>query len=281
MITRAPKIVEVSGWESDGTTTATEQEVDVEGNLQLDPPNGTIMEFGNPGGAPGVEFWKWDKSQYDGIGAKLARLASLGIGLDPTVTMEVKFNDNGGVDRVNYYDSDNALIGYFSSDGISWQAGSLMVSTTLYSDYLQPAFTTSDLNLHMRNNAYKINFNNADSKKTSLWIPPLVQTINATPVDYATIPVAEGKAFNVEARLVATPPDLSQMAIFHIIKGFKRATAGNVTAQANSYIFKETGGWAVDASLEADTGNQTVDLRVTGIAGNVDWKAELKFFDQN
>ena len=110
----------------------------------------------------------------------------------------------------------------------------------------------------------------------------LLQTINATPTDIATVAVSEGEAYYVEAKIVGRKSDGTERAIYKLIGSFYRNTAGNVTKEGITQkipLIESNSAW--DANLVADTGNQTVDVRVTGeAAANVDWKCALEYFHQ-
>jgi hypothetical protein len=217
-----------------------------------------------------------------GIENAILTSSKLGLNKTPAVTIEIKFNDNGGVDRVNYYDSDNALIGYWNSDGVSWQAGSLSIGSSLYSNYLLPILTAADLNFYIRNNAYKFNFNNANGKKTSLWLPSILQTGGVTPVDLAAIYVAEGETWRVRANVIGVKTDNGDRGLYDVTGFFYRPAAGNVTQQGatispTGYPVLSDVTWGL-VTLNADTGNQTIDLRVSGKAlTTIDWSAEIEF----
>ena len=108
----------------------------------------------------------------------------------------------------------------------------------------------------------------------------ILQTVNATPVDLTTIDVAEGEAFYVYAKIVARKSDGSERALYDLKGLFYRNTAGNVAQQGSTQVVEIESAVAWDADLVADTGNQTVDIKITGEAANVDWKCEVLYFKQ-
>jgi len=104
-----------------------------------------------------------------------------------------------------------------------------------------------------------------------------ITTLDATPVDLEAITVAEEEVVDAEVIVVARKSDGTQRAIYHLEGVFYRNTAGNVTQQGNTaslFIRRSTS--AYDVNLEADTTNQTVDVRVTGVAATtIKWEARI------
>ncbi len=107
-----------------------------------------------------------------------------------------------------------------------------------------------------------------------------VQTTDATVTDISTIPVAEGDEVSVEVTILGQQSDNSNRALYHLFGLFYRNSGGNVTQQGDTYALPDIESdtdWEGD--LVADTGNQTIDIRVTGKAATtINWRAEIKYF---
>jgi len=106
-----------------------------------------------------------------------------------------------------------------------------------------------------------------------------LQTSDATITDIATIDVAEGDVFQVEAYVLGRKSDGTDRAIYHLEGCFYRNAAGNVTQQgATTVITSLESNVAWNCTLNADAGNQTIDVRVTGVAATtINWKAIVKY----
>ena len=106
------------------------------------------------------------------------------------------------------------------------------------------------------------------------------QTTDATITDLASVAVAEGDVWLVEAQVIGRKSDGSQRALYHLEGLFYRNVAGNVTQQGATTgitAIESDANW--DCTLNADIGTQSIDVRVTGVAGTIiDWKAALCYF---
>lgn len=103
-----------------------------------------------------------------------------------------------------------------------------------------------------------------------------IQTTDATVTDLISIELDEGDAINVEIDVIGHETDESNRAQYKKAGLFYRNTGGNVTRQgAETIISVIESNAAWDCTLEADTTNQTVDVRVTG-ASTVDWQAFVR-----
>lgn len=106
-----------------------------------------------------------------------------------------------------------------------------------------------------------------------------VTTTDATITDITTVSVAEGEVFLVEAQVIGRKSDGSQLALYHREGLFYRNTGGDVTQQGSITSLAEVesdASW--DCTLNADTTNQTIDVRVTGVADTtINWKCVIKY----
>ncbi len=101
-------------------------------------------------------------------------------------------------------------------------------------------------------------------------------TVNTTPVDLYAIPIAEGDVLIVECNVAGRKADGSERGVYHLEAVFYRNTGGDVTREGNTaslLIRRSTSSLVVE--IEPDTGNQTVDIRVTGLAANVKWEGRI------
>lgn len=106
-----------------------------------------------------------------------------------------------------------------------------------------------------------------------------VTTTNATATDIATVAVAELQAVTITAEVLGTKSDFTLACGGTITGAFRRASGGNVTVAGTplAVVSADAGFPAVPFDLVADTGNQTVDIRVTGIASTtINWKVTYK-----
>jgi hypothetical protein len=107
--------------------------------------------------------------------------------------------------------------------------------------------------------------------------PKKVTTTDATATEVANVPLAEGEAVVVRVIAVGSIADESAAAGGQIVGVFRRAAAGNVTqvgATQGTVVEDSAGTPAV--AFAADTTNQTVDVRVTGIASET-WRWEVGY----
>lgn len=101
-------------------------------------------------------------------------------------------------------------------------------------------------------------------------------TADATPIDLDDIAVAEGEVIDVEANVMARKADGSERAIYHLEALFYRNASGNVTREGNTAsLFTRRSTPSISVELEPDTGNQTADIRITGLAATVKWEARV------
>ena len=106
-----------------------------------------------------------------------------------------------------------------------------------------------------------------------------VQVTDAVETDIATISVAEGDFFHVRASCVGRKTDGSKFSSWSLIGKFYRNTAGDVTQFGDlTHIEEEASNEAAwNFTLAADTGNQTIDIRVTG-ENAVDFKTTYEYY---
>lgn len=104
-------------------------------------------------------------------------------------------------------------------------------------------------------------------------------TTDATVTAIHSIPVAEGEAITVRAVVTGRIANLSAAAGAVISATFRRAAAGNVTlVGAVQGATQEDSAGTPAITLAANTGAQTVELRVTGIAAETwTWEAHGDF----
>ena len=107
-----------------------------------------------------------------------------------------------------------------------------------------------------------------------------VATVDAALTEIANVAVPEDRVVYIEAIIVGRKDDGTDRATYKIAGCFYRNTAGNVTQQgATADVItpiESNASWLT--SLTADTGNQTIDINVQGVAAtNVDWKVEYKW----
>lgn len=105
-----------------------------------------------------------------------------------------------------------------------------------------------------------------------------VQTTDETVTDLASVALAEGDVVSVEITIIARKSDGSQRALYRLIGIFYRNASGNVTLQGDIVSINTVESDAAwDCALVADTANQTVDVRVVGVAATtINWKADVK-----
>lgn len=122
-----------------------------------------------------------------------------------------------------------------------------------------------------------INLGTLKTGLTTLRYTKTVQTTNDTPADIDAIPVVEARVVDVEVVVIARKADGTERGVYHLEGVFYRNTGGDVTQQGNTaslLIRRSTSALGVD--IVPDTGNQTVDVRVTGLAATtVKWEARV------
>ena len=109
-----------------------------------------------------------------------------------------------------------------------------------------------------------------------------LQTTDATVTDIDSLAVAEGEMFKVETEVVGRKSDGTDRAMYHLEGLFYRNTGGNVTQEGSTTsitTIESDATW--NCALVADTGNQTIDVQVTGKAATtVNWNSTLKYIKQ-
>ncbi|TXH14434.1 MAG: hypothetical protein E6R03_09225 [Hyphomicrobiaceae bacterium] len=106
-----------------------------------------------------------------------------------------------------------------------------------------------------------------------------VTTTDATVTVIASIPVAQLEGCTVEALVTGFKSDFTAGIFRHLACGFRRASAGNVTAiGAASGADVEDSAGTPAVTIAANTTAQTVELRVTGIvAETYKWEAHISY----
>ena len=109
------------------------------------------------------------------------------------------------------------------------------------------------------------------------------QTTDATVTTVTTVSVAEASAVIVKVRAIAARADYSAALGREAWAVFRRATAGNVTAVGTSQgTGQEDSAGSPTVTFAADTGNQTVDINVTGIAATTwNWTLYIETLVEN
>jgi len=93
-----------------------------------------------------------------------------------------------------------------------------------------------------------------------------IQTTDATPTDIVSIALAEGEMISVEARINAYRSDFTEALVARVFTGARRGTGGNVVViNSNLDIFEDSSG-SPTITVNADVGNQTLDIRFAGEA---------------
>lgn len=104
-----------------------------------------------------------------------------------------------------------------------------------------------------------------------------VTTTDATVTDIATIAVAELTAYTVTVRVIGTKSDYAASIGGTLTGTFRRATGGNVTAVGSvTAVLNEDSASAPTFTMAADTTNQTIDIRVTGVAAET-WSWRVSY----
>jgi hypothetical protein len=105
-------------------------------------------------------------------------------------------------------------------------------------------------------------------------------TTDATVTDLFTLALVEGDIVSIEIDVVGNVDSTGANRAQYKLTGlFYRNTAGNVTQQGSTTsisTIESDSDW--DCDLVADTGNQTIDVRVTGKAATtINWLATIKY----
>lgn len=104
-------------------------------------------------------------------------------------------------------------------------------------------------------------------------------TTGSTQTDIITFTIHPGETATVECDvMVQTDDGDTYRAVYHLKTGFYRAHDGNIT-QIDDLV--DVGSFesstSLDVDIVADTSNQTIDVRVTGIASTtLYWSAECR-----
>jgi hypothetical protein len=107
-----------------------------------------------------------------------------------------------------------------------------------------------------------------------------IQTADATETTILSLALPAGESIKIDAWIIARLSTGAKTAAWHIAGLFKRSSSGNVeqegvTLQKDSF-YTESMSWAV--AFAVDTTNQTVDLNVTGAAGeSVRWSVKANY----
>ena len=110
-----------------------------------------------------------------------------------------------------------------------------------------------------------------------------ITTTDATVTDILSIPLAEGQTIGLAVHLLGRRTDAGNagLSLDCTLYGmFRREAAGNVTqinqTLVDPAIYDDGAAW--NATLNADTTNQTVDVRVTGEIGvTIKWTARANY----
>lgn len=106
-----------------------------------------------------------------------------------------------------------------------------------------------------------------------------IQTSNDTQTDIATISLAEGEMLWVKALVGGAKSNHTEALGGEIFACARRQSGGNVTllgSNITNIIEDSAGSPSID--IVADTGNQTVDIRVTGIAATTyNWVCSYQY----
>lgn len=198
----------------------------------------------------------------------------LGLGTaTPSHAVHIVDSASGGKIRIQ-----NSATGTGANDGFTFELGGTEAYIWNFEDSVLYFGTNNVVRIKILNNGIIERYNSAGSKKVSQSVHG-VDTANATPVDLASIAVAEEETWHVEAGVVGRKSDGSQHASYHLQGLFYRNAGGNVTQSGSTVVSEIESDATWDADFIADTANQTIDLRVTGVAAtSIAWKADLKYF---
>lgn len=107
-----------------------------------------------------------------------------------------------------------------------------------------------------------------------------VTTTDATATTILSIPLAEGEAVMVCARVLMNRSTAAEGAYFNVEAAFRRASAGNVTqiSTTGALVSKEDSSGSPSVAFNANTTSQTVELKVTGEAAKTFyWLANYEY----
>jgi len=110
--------------------------------------------------------------------------------------------------------------------------------------------------------------------------PAVVQTLDNTTTTLASIVVAEASAVRITGEAAGAKSDYSAAAGRGFAVTARRATGGNVTivgsVQYDAAVQEDSGGSPV-IEVDANTGTQSIRVRVTGITAEIwNWKTSLR-----
>ena len=120
----------------------------------------------------------------------------------------------------------------------------------------------------------------ASSTTTANVVEKAKRTTDATPTDVVEIPIAEEKAVQLQARIMARKSDGTILLSNTLSVLAYRNTGGNVTIAGDilSIDSHATDGCVYTATVVANTTNQSAAVRCTGAAGaTVDWVVNVNY----
>lgn len=105
-----------------------------------------------------------------------------------------------------------------------------------------------------------------------------IQTTDATVTDIVEIPLAEGKVISVDVDVIGRKSDGTDRAGYRITGTLYRNTSGNVILEGQTSYGSHESSAAWDVDIAADTTEQAVDVRVTGVAATtINWDAVVRY----
>lgn len=110
------------------------------------------------------------------------------------------------------------------------------------------------------------------SGKVDLW--GKVATTDDTVTQIVAIPVSVGEGALISGYLLGVQDDEADAVVVEIVAAATRAAAGNVTIEGTSAVRVIESDAATNATVTADTTNQTVDINVVGITAE-NWRWEF------
>ncbi len=123
---------------------------------------------------------------------------------------------------------------------------------------------------------------NSTTTRRNIRVIDVVTTTDATPTVAYAVPLGEQRASFIQAKCIALQSNFGAAQSIDIQAGFRRASGGNVikSTPANNKGFEVSNGDFSGASpsidIVANTGNQTIDVQVTGKAATtIKWYIEL------
>lgn len=98
----------------------------------------------------------------------------------------------------------------------------------------------------------------------------MISTADATVTTIFSLALSEGDGAQIKATVYGKRSDESACGVWDVIVGARRASAGNVTIGYSNVAGGHDSGGAPAVTVDADTGSQTVRIRVQGIVAQ-DW----------